>query len=241
MSNGLSWFRLYAEFSTDPKVQSMSEAMQRRLVMIFCLQCTDELSSLSNEEIAFALRIDDETLNETFHLFQRKGFLDKNNQIVSWNKRQYKSDKSTERVKKYREKQIDSKMKRFSNVTVTPPDTDTDKKNKEITNVISKKKIARLMPDDWKTSEERQTCYNIATTEKGMTHERTEQELDRFYNYWTGLGDNQRARKADWVKTWRNWIASPYNNKPADNRGNSQRSSGLADAMRGAKDLLNRE
>ena len=50
--------------------------------------------------------------------------------VVNWDKRQYTSDNSTERVKKYREKQ---EMKRSGNVTVTPPevrgqntDTDTD-------------------------------------------------------------------------------------------------------------------
>ena len=34
----MNWMRLYAEFATDPKVQMMSEAMQRRHVMLFCLK-----------------------------------------------------------------------------------------------------------------------------------------------------------------------------------------------------------
>lgn len=128
MSN--AWFRMYCEFATDPKVQSMPEAMQRRLVMLFCLQGSGDLEKLSKDEIAFALRIDDVTLHETLHLFQQKGFCDQNGQLTNWNKRQYKSDSSAERVKKYRDKTKASKdvtpMKRYSNAVVTPPDTDTD-------------------------------------------------------------------------------------------------------------------
>ena len=43
------WFRMYAEFATDPKVQSMSEAMQRRLTMLLCLRCSDVLATLQED------------------------------------------------------------------------------------------------------------------------------------------------------------------------------------------------
>ena len=125
-----AWFRFYHEFSTDTKVQSMPEHMQRRLVMLFCLQGKGELEKLSRDEIAFALRLDGETLHETFHLFQEKGFIDQKGCLLNWDKRQYKSDTSTDRVKKYRDKTKAKKnetgVKRFSNGNVTPPDTDSD-------------------------------------------------------------------------------------------------------------------
>jgi hypothetical protein len=120
----MQWFRMYAEFASDPKVQMMPEVMQRRLVMLFCLQCSGNYETLSEEEIAFALRIDIETLHETFHLFQKRDFLDENRHIRNWNKRQFKSDNSTERVQKHREKtkacEDSEDMKRFRNVTETP-------------------------------------------------------------------------------------------------------------------------
>jgi hypothetical protein len=43
--------------------------------------------------------------------------------IVNWDKRQYSSDNSSERVRKYRE---NHPVKRVGNVSVTPPDTDTE-------------------------------------------------------------------------------------------------------------------
>ena len=43
----MDWFRMYAEFATDPKVQMMPEAMQRRLVMLLCLQCGNGIENVS--------------------------------------------------------------------------------------------------------------------------------------------------------------------------------------------------
>ena len=35
------WFRFYAEFATDPKVQMLSEQDQRRFIMLLCLRCSN--------------------------------------------------------------------------------------------------------------------------------------------------------------------------------------------------------
>jgi hypothetical protein len=101
MSN--QWFRMYAEFATDPKVQMMSEAMQRRLLMLFCLRCCNTLATLHATEIAFALRISEEELAQTKMLFIEKGFIDDTWSILKWDNRQYASDSSTARSRRHRE------------------------------------------------------------------------------------------------------------------------------------------
>jgi len=53
----MQWFRMYAEFATDPKVQSMDETLQRRFTMFLCLHCNGEYERLTPDELAFALRI----------------------------------------------------------------------------------------------------------------------------------------------------------------------------------------
>lgn len=97
------WFRMYSEFANDPKVQMMTEAMQRRLVMLFCLQCSNGLETLHETELAFALRITPQELAETKELFLAKGFVDEAWKILKWEKRQFTSDSSTARVRKHRE------------------------------------------------------------------------------------------------------------------------------------------
>jgi len=131
----MDWFRLYHEFSTDPKVQSMSEAMQRRLIMLMCLRCSNTLETLQERDICFAMRIDETQLSETKSLFMQKNFIDEHWSILQWDKRQKPSDSSTERVRRYRDGMKQS-LKQPCNVTVTPQIREDkkreDKKNKNI-------------------------------------------------------------------------------------------------------------
>jgi len=127
------WFRMYHEFSTDPKVQMMSEADQRRLVMLFCIRCSNGDVTLhetfKDEQIAFQLRISDEEWLKTKDVFIEKGFVDEDLNVLHWDSRQFISDSSAERVRRHREKnkkEANKTTKRPCNVTVTPPDTDTD-------------------------------------------------------------------------------------------------------------------
>ena len=53
------WFRMYSEFSVDPKVQMLDEVDQRRLVMLFCIRCNGNVT-LHDEEVTFLLRISNE-------------------------------------------------------------------------------------------------------------------------------------------------------------------------------------
>lgn len=105
MSN--PWFRLYSEFSHDSKVQMMPEAMQRRYVMIMCLRCSNNLVTLHETEIAFHLRITELELAETKALFISKGFIDDKWSLLNWDKRQFVSDNSAERVKRHRAKRAE--------------------------------------------------------------------------------------------------------------------------------------
>lgn len=72
------WFRLYAEFATDQKVQMLSETDQRRLVMLMCLQLTNNNNHLDDGMVSFQLRITDTQTNETKKVLVDCGFIDSN-------------------------------------------------------------------------------------------------------------------------------------------------------------------
>lgn len=130
MSN--PWFRMYSEFSHDPKVQMLSESMQRRYIMVMCMRCSNSLVTLHETEIAFHLRITDAELAETKALFVSKGFIDLQWNLLNWEKRQFVSDTSKARVAKHRALQKEKQategngdvtlLKRNDNAL----DTDTD-------------------------------------------------------------------------------------------------------------------
>lgn len=150
------WFRMYSEFATDAKVQMMTEVMQRRYLMLMCLRCSNTLVTLQDEEIAFQLRIGNEELSETKALFIKKGFIDSSWNLLNWEKRQFASDSSKERVAKHRALQK-AKQSQAGNgdVTLQKPDangldteqnrTDTEEKG------AGKPDEPKGFADFWKT------------------------------------------------------------------------------------------
>lgn len=200
MSN--QWFRMYNEFASDPKVQTLSEAMQRRLIMLFCLESCGSLKDLTSEEIAFALRLDDVTLHETLQVFRQKGFIDENNHIQNWDKRQYKSDSSAERVKKFREKsKVNNNVtetKRYSNANVTPPeqnrtDTDTDKikKKKDKKEKVTFESLSVEHVEEWLVKKRQEGRY-----QRHDAHE----VLEKFKDYCLA----KKVKYDDYVAAYRN-------------------------------------
>jgi hypothetical protein len=94
---------MYAEFAFDAKVQRLSEAFQRRFVMLLCLRCANGDVTMCDGDVTFHLRISDEEWNETKRVLIEKNMIDADNNIVHYAARQYVSDSSTERTRKYRD------------------------------------------------------------------------------------------------------------------------------------------
>lgn len=129
----MNWFRMYSEFATDPKVQMMDEALQRRFIMLLCMRCGNVSETFhgtfGDAEIAFQMRISDEEVKRTKDEFLTRGLIDETWSVRAWERRQFIADSSTERVRKHRAKvkrYSNATVKRDGNVSVTPPDTDTD-------------------------------------------------------------------------------------------------------------------
>ncbi len=66
----MGWLKLYDEFAWDPKVQSMSESLQRRLVLILCLRNIDDTSTTTDREVSVALRITLREAQQTKKIFR---------------------------------------------------------------------------------------------------------------------------------------------------------------------------
>lgn len=151
------WFRLYSEFAHDPKVQMLSEPMQRRYVMLMCMRCSNVLVTLQDDEVAFHLRISAEQWDETKALFISKGFIDSDLNLLNWEKRQFKSDSSSsskDRVARHRAKKKESAGNAVTGdetLPVTPDnaldtDTDTEKKKEPNGSVGSAADLAGEIP-----------------------------------------------------------------------------------------------
>lgn len=98
----LPWLRLWHEFAVDPFVQTMSEALQRRLIMIFCFMQSGDLNKLTEEELAKAMGIAQRELIATKEIFIKKGFIENNWHPVNWKKRQTFDVHAAERMRNKR-------------------------------------------------------------------------------------------------------------------------------------------
>ena len=98
------WFRMYSEFLHDPKVQMLSEADQRRFIMVLCLRCGNGDVTLQDDAVAFQLRITLDEWTATKAVLVGRGMIDADNKPTNWNKRQFVSDSSKDRVSRHRAK-----------------------------------------------------------------------------------------------------------------------------------------
>lgn len=66
----------------------LSEALQRRFIMLLCLRCAND-SPLTDDEIAFQMRITPEDWSATKAVFVQKAFMDADNNVLNWDSRQF--------------------------------------------------------------------------------------------------------------------------------------------------------
>lgn len=124
------WFRFYDDVINDPKVLSLSDALRWAWVAILCIASKHEGKLPSIDHVSLMLRIPKARAATTLASLHAAGLLDKTETGFAphnWNGRQYKSDVSTSRVKRFRNGR--------RNVSETPPETeaetDTDTDNSE--------------------------------------------------------------------------------------------------------------
>lgn len=114
------WFRFYAKAMRDPKVLKLSDKDFRLWVNLLSIAAENDGLLPVDEDLKLVLGMRLDHLKGGLNRLIRGGLIDLlegGYEPHNWNKFQYKSDTSTERVKRYREK---------CNVSETPPDTEAD-------------------------------------------------------------------------------------------------------------------
>lgn len=109
MNKPLTWFRFYTEALDDPKVQRLPDHLFKTWVNLLCVAAGSDGKIPSVEDIAFKLRISCHEAETRLHDLILAGLIDimpdNSREPHNWPKRQFKSDVSTDRVRKHRAKQ----------------------------------------------------------------------------------------------------------------------------------------
>lgn len=116
----LQWFRMYAEAVDDDKLRLLAFEDRWHYVAILCLKAGGVLDSDAatlERRVAIKLGLLPHDLGEVKRRLMEVGLIDKRWQPRGWDNRQYASDSSAERTRRWREK-------RHDDVTVTDQSRD---------------------------------------------------------------------------------------------------------------------
>ena len=179
------WFRMYAEFVNDPKVQMLTETDQRRYIMLLCIRCSNDHVTLQDEEVTFMLRISNESWLQTKAVLLSKNLINEHNFPTNWDKRQYASDSSKDRVAKFRanKKQINS----IDNEDVTKCNADVTLQ-KQASNAIEKNRVEKNRVDINKS-------FN-----KDLSAQEQKEFEETFLQFWESYP--KKRGKAEAMKAW---------------------------------------
>lgn len=136
----MPWFRLYSEAVDDEKLRLLAFEDRWHFVAILCCKSKgilEDPSDLMRRKVAVKLGIDLATLEDVSRRLAEVGLIDQATlQPLKWDERQFNSDNSTPRVRRYRQRleNTGNVTETFHetvdetpcNVSVTAQDTDTD-------------------------------------------------------------------------------------------------------------------
>ena len=160
----MEWFRAYHDVINDHKIQGLAIEMRWRWFEMLCLCSMNAprgtLPGL--DEVAFKLRMNATEASAVLQTLIDVGLIDKSVgsrklRIHHWEKWQRDSDDVATRVKRFR--------KRKCNVTVTPPDSDTEEIRKE-TGKENPPPTFEINTFEWK----KQQCIDQATRHWGASN-----------------------------------------------------------------------
>ena len=101
------WFRVYDDLVDDPKIQRLDPTLFKALINVWCLASAHGGTLPSIEVIAFKLRMKPERVQRVLNELRAAGLFDDDERGArphNWDQRQFISDGSTSRVKRFRER-----------------------------------------------------------------------------------------------------------------------------------------
>jgi hypothetical protein len=187
------WFRLDDDVINDPKILLLPENMRWIWIAFLCIASKNDGRIPQIKIVALNLRVKEHKAAEYLTMLVTSGLIDKDETGFAphnWAKRQFKSDVSTDRVKRFR--------KQERNVSETPPhtqahtETQSEKKDQQ-----TRKRAARLPADAEPSERNRADALTL-----GMTVPEIENQWRRMRDW---SASSPKGECLDWDARWRNW------------------------------------
>jgi len=153
----MKWFRLWVDILDDPKMAQLTDYEFK--IFIYLLALCSEVDSMSGEcrlnvkSMSIRFRTQVNHLSPAFETFQKIGLITISEDgfvvISNWSKRQFKSDRVTDRVHKFRKVTVERNVS--CNVSETPSDSDSDTDTDKTPSIPQKRE--EIIYPDWLNQE----------------------------------------------------------------------------------------
>lgn len=170
MSEGLPWFRLYAEIVDNVKIRIIEPEMRWYFVGIMACKCQGILkgSQAHKEQVLMIkLGVTKKELDQICHVLMAANLIKEDFEIIGWDDRQFQSDHAKQRVALHRARKAGkndvTEVKRYSNGKVTAQDKDKDKdkeQDKEIYIRVSSLGLDKELFDEYRKTRKRLKATN---------------------------------------------------------------------------------
>jgi len=208
----MQWFRLYSRMVDDDKLKLLAFEDRWHFVALCCLKSEgllDEAASdLRDRRIAVRLGVQLRELEEIGRRLREVELVDETLSPLAWDDLQFRSDKSTERVREFRKRQQNQRgnaVKRYETVSETAQNTETETEEPPII-PPGGRRGKTLIPSDWKAPPISELPPRARACAEKWTRASYETEAEGFVLYW----QSERKMKADWRGTWANRIIARH-------------------------------
>lgn len=130
----MDWLRLYTDILDDEKIAQLSDNQYRIFTFLMLMASENDSGGIvtqSQQQIAWRLRMSVNRIKSAIDKLHQLNIISFENNIITfinWHKRQYKSDNSTDRVKRFRNKK-ETLPPTLENRTETDTETETEGKS----------------------------------------------------------------------------------------------------------------
>lgn len=232
-SKSLPWFRLYHRTIDDDKLRLLAFEDRWHFIALCCLKAEGLLdepdSDIRTRRIAVKLGVQVRELDEIGRRLQEVDLVDESLCPLAWDELQQRSDSSTERVRKHREKQRRNKVKRYSNGAEKEGEEEDSPKgecpsddehptvdevmglwNEKLAPALGKPRIRKLDGSRRQTCKARCAEFTITEWRETITNIRGSPFL-RGNTGWQGFGFDWWIKKSNFLKI----LEGNYNDQPA--------------------------
>lgn len=144
------WFRFYDSVLDDPKAQKLTDPMFRAWVNLLCLANRNGgMIPADMSALAFSLRTTEAKVKGLVDALSRAGLMDVSETFLiphNWSERQFKSDVSTERVKRFRQRSMKQDGNGFRNRSETVSETAPEQNRTEQSGCLESHVNSPILP-----------------------------------------------------------------------------------------------